>query len=263
MSDAGPPVEPTPQRERAPQRSSSQYTGIFRDKVVRVMAYVAAGLVIAFLVTVVSALFTGVLVPSGPRTVAEKDVAVAAAAIEAGSTDAAVWGRYMATLIAAEQYSRAQGVIDDARASLDDSATAEFTIAEARLHYAKGRYEDAVEAAEAAQKQISEQYEAALAGGGERARLARLDGLHANHGAAALIKAYSYEALGEWGKAIEQFDAYLESTPSAADILIDRGLAKIETGDTPGAEADLRAALAFLPDDREALDGLASIGVTP
>ena len=57
-------------------------------------------------------------------------------------------------------------------------------------------------------------------------------------------------------------DAYIAENPQAADILVDRGEAKIELKDNAGAEADFRAALKFVPDDKRAIAGLAKIGAT-
>lgn len=262
MPEAGPPAGQTPNKARR-GRPDTQRSGVFRDPVVRVMSYAALGLVIAFLVTVVSALLTGVLAPSGPRTALERETAVSGTAVREGSTDAAVWGRYIAALTATGQYSRARGLIGEARASLDDSATAEFTLAEARLYAAQKQHDRAIEAADAAMKQISEHHEKEIAAGGSRARSAELKGLPENYWSAVLVKAYAYRDLGEWDNAVEQFDIFLDQTPTAADILIDRGLTKIEAGDDTGAEVDLRAAMQFLPDDPDALEGLASIGVTP
>lgn len=257
MVDAGPPVE------AAAQAPKTRHRGIFRDPVVRVMTYVATGLVILFLVTVISALVMGVLAPTGPRTLAEKQIAVSGAAVRSGTADINAWGLYMSSLIEGDQYALAKRVIADGRASIDDSRTAEFTLAEARLYAAQKQYDSAIKSADAAMKQMNDVHESLLAGGGMTANSARLDGLPSNYYAAMLVKAYVYRDMGDWDKAVGQLDLYLEKEPTAADILIDRGMARIETGDTKGAEADLRTALSFLPDNAEAKEGLEKLGVTP
>jgi tetratricopeptide (TPR) repeat protein len=227
------------------------------------MTWTAVVILVLFLVTVISALVTGVLTPSGPRTLAEKQAAVAGEAVRQGSTDTAVWGQYIASLIASGQYARAKGVIADGRASIDDSQTAEFTLAEARLYGAQKQYDSAIESADAAMKQMKDYWDSLIAAGGMTANSARLDGLPSNYYEALLIKAYAYRDMRHWDKAIAEFDLYLDYEPTAADILIDRGMAKIETGDKSGAEADLRKALGFIPDSTEALRGLEKLGVTP
>lgn len=259
MSDDGSELtqapEPAPRRRR-----SSEPTGIFRDPVVRRMTYIAFGLVIVFLITVASALVTGVLGSGGPRTLAEKELAVYGAAVREGSTNPEVWATYISALVDAGQYGRAAGVITDARRSLDDSRTADITVAEARLFAAQNKTDAAIAAADAAMKQINDNWEARLAAGGNIAAGARVDGLPANYYTAILLKAYIYLDAKDHAAAVEQFDLYLEKYPTAADILIDRGLAKIELGDTAGAEADLRSGLKFDPGNAQALDALDSIG---
>jgi len=261
MSDDRPELNQTP--EPAPQRRrSSEPTGIFRDPVVRRMTYIAFGLVILFLITVASALITGVLGSNAPRTLSEKELAVYGAAVREGSVNPEVWATYISALVDAGQYGRAAGVIADARRSIDDSRTADISVAEARLFAAQNKTEQAIAAADAAMKQIKDNWEARLAAGGNVAAGARVDGLPANYYTAILIKAYIYRDAKDYSAAIEQFDLYLEKYPTAADILIDRGLAKIEVGDTAGAEADLRSGLKFDPGNAQALEALESIGAS-
>ena len=61
-------------------------------------------------------------------------------------------------------------------------------------------------------------------------------------------------------ESIEVLDLYLTDLPTAADVLVLRGDAKAESGDTEGAAADYRRALEFVPDLAEAQEGLAAIG---
>lgn len=259
MSDAGPDLNLSPEPASS-RRRSSEPTGIFRDPVVRRMTYIAFGLVILFLVTVASALVTGVLGSGGPRTLAEKELAVYGAAVREGSKSPEVWATYISALVADGQYGRAAGVIEDARRSLDDSRTADISIAEVRLFAAQNKTEQAIAAADAAMKQIQDNWEARLAAGGTIAAGARVDGLPANYYTAILLKAYIYRDAKDYASAVEQFDLYLEKYPTASDILIDRALAKIELGDIAGAEADLRSGLQFDPGNAQALDALDSIG---
>ena len=267
MTEVGP--EPhEPEEDGTAHTRGSPRASMFQDRVVRGMAGLAALLLVLFLVTVLSALLTGVISPSGPtspRTLAEKQVAVAGAAVEHGSTDPAVWGGYIAALISSGQHTRARGVISDARASMsvDDSATAEFTLAEARLLAAQGDHSGAIEIADAGMEQLNTAYDAIVAAGGDAAITAQADGIHPNYYTMALLKAYSFSELEEWDEAVAAFDTYMEWAPTAADVLIDRGWARLEAGDLSGAEEDFRAALRFLPDSAEALEGLEEIGATP
>jgi len=234
---------------------------MFDDPMVRTLGFVAFAIVVAFLIIALSAVLTGVTDRTGPRSLAEREVAVAGAAVSAGTKDPAVIGTYIAALISSGQYSRAEREIATARKSIDDSVTAEFTLAEARVLSARGKHQEAIRAGERALKQIDDAYKATLKLGGEKARVAQNDGLHQNYFDAVLVIAYANRELKQWDKTIEYFDIYIKANPSAADILIDRGNAKIETGDKAGAEADFRTALKYIPDSEEALSGLSRIGV--
>jgi len=241
--------------------AASPSRSMFRDPIVVRMMYVAVGIVLIFLVTVLGVLASGITKQSGPRTLAEQEAVISGEEVRQGSTNPAVWGQYIAALIASGQEGRAKNMIAKGRESIDDSATAEFTLAEVRLMAANEDFEGVVKAADDGMKQIQEAHDAALAKGGLAAQTANLEGLHMNYYILALLKADAYRELGDWAKAIEQFDLYIDRNPGAADILIDRGNAKIEVGDTDGAEADFRKALEFTPENPEALAGLEKIGV--
>lgn len=257
MRDAGTHAE-EPLEKKAPP--AKRRPGMMQDPVVRRMAFAAAALVVLFLATIVGVLVSGVTTPSGPRTLAERDAAVSGAAVLQGSTDVSVWGDYIAALIASGQTGRARDVIAQGRESVDDSMTAEFSLAEARLHVAQKDYDAAIEVAETGKKQIQDEHDAAVAGGGEKAQRARIEGLHENYYLLCILEADAYVELGEWASAIEQYDIYIARNAGAADILVDRGNAKIEIKDIEGAEADFRKALSFIPDDAGALAGLEKIG---
>ncbi len=260
MSDALPPVE-VDENESDTLVAVKPPAKMMNDPVVRRMVYIAAGLVIVFLLVIVTALLTGVATPSGPRTLAEREVAVAGAAVRAGSTDTAVWGQYIASLIADRQFGRARSFITQGRESLDDSKTAEFTLAEARLYSGQKQYEKAIAAAEQAKKQIKDAFDARIAQGGIVEKTAQLEGMHSNYYDAILVEAAAYRSLEDWKNAIAQYDLYIKGNPGASDIYVDRANVKIESGDVAGAEKDFTEALRFVPDDPEALAGLKKIGV--
>lgn len=233
---------------------------MFDDPVVRRMTYLSVAIVLLSLVSVLSILVTGVVAPTGPRTLAEKQLVVSRDAVAAGATNPVLWDQYIAALIDDGQFSRARNVIRDGRNSLDESSTAVFTIGEARLYRAQGDYEKAIEAADRAIDILDEDLEVRKSSGGGVARRANVSGHHENYYVAILLKADAYRSIGQFESAIEQYDAYIEEFKGAADILIDRANAKVEIGDTKGAEEDFRRALKFLPDSAEAAQGLEKIG---
>jgi len=260
MPEAGPPVE-TP-AESAPAPKKPARPSIFRDPAVVKMMWVAIGLVVLFLASVLGVVATGLLANTGPRTLAEKELAVASQAVQGGTRDAAVWGEYIVGLINTEQYGRAERAIADARSSSNDSATAEFTLDEARLFAAKDDPQAAIKAADKAMKAIEVAHKKALGASGYVAKAAEVSGLHENYYTATLIKAYAYRDLKQYAKAIEMFDVFITKNAGAADVLIDRGNVKIDAGDKKGAEKDFKTALKFMPGNDEALAGLKKIGAT-
>ncbi len=73
---------------------------------------------------------------------------------------------------------------------------------------------------------------------------------------AALIYA---QDLQEYERALEGFDTALRLNPTCAEALSSRGLTKSIVGDTAGAEADLLAALALIPNHPDALCNLGNL----
>ena len=132
------------------------------DPVVRRMVTAAIVIVIVFLIAVMGVLLSGVASPTGPRTLNENALSVSGEAVRKGNADPATWGAYIAALIANGRYSQAQNVIDDAKASTDDSDTAEFSVAEVRLSNARKDYKKSISVADEAQKQIKTTYQAKL-----------------------------------------------------------------------------------------------------
>jgi len=235
---------------------------MFADPVVRALAIVSAALVVLFLAGVVGLLSTGLLAPQGPRTLTEKELATARAAVSAGTTDTAMWGQYVAALVSAGQESRARSVLAEAREKLDDSTTGEFHLAEARIFMSEEDYEAAIKSAQSAMEQIQAKYDEGVAKGGLAGDRQKVAGLHDNYYISALIIAKASEGLGDWDAAIAHYDIYIAKFRGAADILVDRGNAKLEAGDAKGAKKDFEEALRFFPDSIEAREALDTIGAT-
>jgi len=262
MSDAGPSVqdreEPVAPRPPSPPRKP----GMLADPVVLWMTFAAFGIVVLALLVGLGVMVSGVASSTGPRTLDEKELVVTGQAVRSGKADSATWGAYIAALIANERYTQAQTVIDGFKKSNDSSATAEMEVAQARLDLARKDYQKVVSIGDAAQKSMKVIHQARLDGGGQDALTAKLDGLPDNWFALALIKAEAYKGLQDWKSVVKELDSYIAENPEAADILVDRGRAKVELGDKAGAKADFKKALRFIPDDKEALQGLNEIGAT-
>lgn len=260
MSNVRPSKDGAP-RGRQPQRRPGNE--MFRDPVVRRMTYVAIGLVILFLATVVGALFTGVIARSdNVDTAAERDLLIAKNSALAPGATGESWAPYIDALTASGDLRQAQLTLEHAKSSLPATVTVVpgLDLSEARLLRAQERYEAAVDAARSAMDGYDAAQQARLDKGGTVAETAREIGVDYRYYEAALVAAYSYVELSRWEEAVEMFDIYLAHETSAADIFVDRGNAKAELKDNAGAEADFRQALRFVPYDEGAKAGLEKIG---
>jgi len=262
MSEAAPNPE-TPPKRLEKQATKPRESGLLADPVVRVMAYVALGLLVLFLASVVSVLGTGVTQRTGPRSIAERRLMMASEQLEKGAKGEA-WAPYIDALIASKDLSAARVALSQARASATATMpVSDLDLAEARLLSADEQYESAVTMADKAMKGYLAERDARIAKGGEIATAARASGPGEGYYNAILVRAYALVKLKRWKEAIAAFDVYIKVYTTASDIFIDRGNAKVEIGDKAGAEKDFRSALKFVPYDEEAKAGLTRIGVTP
>jgi tetratricopeptide (TPR) repeat protein len=232
---------------RRPKRS------MFQDPVVRVMAWAAALIVLLCLAGVVSMLYFGMLDRNPiPRTMVERNVLVAEQAYSAGPVTAQEVLDYVTALSAAGRYETAQEVIDRTNSKVDQPG-GEIIFAQAGLMlarkdmgaYSRYRGADAIRAG----------YDAKIKKGA-LAATARISSFYAG---ADLIKATACERMGDSKRALELYDAYLKAVPTDVSALVNRANLRIAAGDAAGAKADFSAALRYVPDNQEALDGLKRI----
>jgi len=201
---------------------------MFADPLVRTMGWAGAFMLVAFLATIVGALFFGILDPPAPRTAVERDLAIAASKIESNEASATSedWYDYADALVASGRYSKADRVIQAARSGgFEDPAKQYFGLVETRLAIARGDFELALKESETAMKALESQlrveeeaYEAT-----KRPSVMIAEGLGENYQTLQLLRAEAFEALERYGEAVGELDAYLEKNTRAADILVWRG----------------------------------------
>lgn len=243
--------------------NDTQSTGMFADPVVRRMAWVGALVLLVFLITVVSALFFGILNPPAPRTAVERELALAEAKIDAESLAPEDWYAYITALVSSGQYGKAERMIETARVGgFEDPAKQYLGVAQVQLDLARGRWEDALSHSEAAMRALEEQLEVEKARYEETGKPTTMiaEGLGRNNDALHLNRAEAFEKLGRTDEAIAELDAYLENNERAADILAWRGDLKADAGDTASAIDDYRSALEYTPGDAELLSRLENLG---
>lgn len=257
VSPTGPEDAEQARRPAQPAVSRSR-ASIFADPVVRIMAWIAAGLMVLYLVGILSALLTGVLQSPAPRTASERTLDAAQSAVKAGDHSGKALADYANALIEVQQFGAAQDVIDTAPKSALGTPTGDLELARARLYLAEGNYAAAQTQADKAMKVIKVPYDAKIATAG--LNTAKTLGLNENYYSALLIKGAAAMAAGDPHGAIKSFDAYLDHDGFASDVLVQRAKAKTAIKDIAGAKADFQAALKYTPDYQSALDGLKTIG---
>ncbi len=62
--------------------------------------------------------------------------------------------------------------------------------------------------------------------------------------------------MGKWKDAVKTLDYAIELDPLGADLHTLRGWAKLRAGDKAGAKKDFQKALAYMPDNTSAAQGL-------
>lgn len=253
------PAVDEPTAVQAPRRKRS----IFDDRVVRRMALVALGLVIFYLVLIVGALLTGVLGNSAPKTIAEKNLAVWRAKIDAGSKDPLDWAQYAESLTNAGQYSSAQSVLNQAkRAKIEDPRKYWLALAQARLYLADKEYEKAVKESDRGLLGLKKQYAADMAEYVKTKKPTSMTGggLGDNFNALLIIKATAFEKDDKLKEAVQTVTLFLAQNPTAADILEWRGDMYAKLGETANAKADYQAATKFTDQDAQLKEKLSSLG---
>jgi len=250
VEDQGQPATATVRRKRS----------MFGDPLVKGMAIGAGVLVMLYLITVVSALLTGVVGSDQPRTRLERDIKIFEQETVAQPKNALVWATFIRALIADKEYRRAQDTIDKAMKVADQSRSQAITTTQAELYFAQGDYDQAIKLIDKTRKQMKDRYEVQKKKKGTPEYLG--ESINDNYWGMLLVKAEALVELGKKKEALKPLDEYIAANVGASDVLIRRGQLRVELGDKKGAEADFREALKFIPDDQQALDGLKQIGAT-
>lgn len=254
----GSEVEPVVEPKAIPQPVRKRRS-VFADPVVRAMAFFAFGLVVLYLVTVISALLTGIIGSSEPRTQLERDVQLYERLTRQNPKDVSAWQQYAFTLIEGERYSTAEEVLGRAQQSVSESSTMGFTTARAQLEFKRQSYDAAIKQCDVVQAKLTAYYQAQRTKPGTPEYLGAP--VNENYYTSLVIEAEARAAKKDIDGAIKTLDIILKDQPRAADVLSRRGDLKATAGDKKGAEADFREALKYLPDDPAALAGLKKIGV--
>lgn len=232
---------------------------MFDDPIVKWLSIGLGVVIVLFLSTILSALWLGILGSDVPKTALDRDLQAYSYQTESGSTDPAVWRGYVSALVDSGQLSKAQQVVELGLEVVDNRAGQDMQFAQTQVYYSSGKYQQAVDEATAAMKALNAYHEAQLKV--EKSPESKGEPISENYWGILYLRARSYMALGEWDKALEDWDTYLDERGGASDSYVLRGDVKAELGDAEGAEADYRTALKFIEDYQPALEGLEKLGV--
>lgn len=231
------------------------------DPVVRWLTLAIVGVVILWAVSMLSAMLFGLFTPPvAPRTAAERDLMVLTATVQSGKAKTQTYAQYIGTLISAGQLSKAQEALDQALKTTKVDKSYLYA-RQADLLLAQKDYQGTVEAADKAMAEAEKELKAFMDENvrNNRKRTAAAQ-IPSSYKESALAKAIALVASKDHANAIKSFDLYLKQSPTDSDILVQRGLSKIEVNDKDGAAKDFRTALKYIPDYEPALNGLKQIG---
>jgi len=239
------------------QARGKQRRSIWSDPVTRYLA-LAIGFVIAGgLMTLAAMLVLGVVplsqTPSS-RSVAQVGVQQADFKL---NPDAQNWGALIVVLGQSGRMVEAQQQLAAAqKTKLDVTQNQAILYAQAQLLIIQKKYGEALPVLEQVKSKLRDAYEKELKNGGDEQNWAVAHGMPTNHYAASLNIAQIYRAQGKKQEALDELNYYLKANPTEGGVLTDRASLKYEMGDFAGAAADYKQALTYLPDSKEAQDGL-------
>jgi len=234
-----------------------------RDPVARWLTIVIFVVVILWLGGLLSALMFGLITPAhAPRTETEAQLSSLGSLVQAGKATTQQYAQYVSALISAGEYDQAQQALNQGLKSAKTDKSYLYA-QQADLLLAEKDYKGASAAADTAMAQAQQELKAFEDENVKNNRVRTAGAVLADsYTDAALAKANALLALKDYPNAIKAFNLYVAQSPTDSDVLVQRGLAKIQVGDKTGAATDFRAALKYIPDYQPALDALKQIGAS-
>lgn len=233
---------------------------VFSDRIVALLIVLIGLAVIGGLLTLIFAFLSGVIsINDTPQTYKEFTVSSARSRLDAVDDleKPQAWAEYIMALVDVGQMSDAKAQLTAFEAAdLDMTRTQAAKFARAYIMEFDNQPDEAVKLYRELSDDLMKAYDEMYAKGGDK-NWATAYGIPNNYYLAHLRISGIAMQKEDWETAIEAMGVYLEGNPTHAGILIDRGNAKLEMGDKEGALEDFNAALKFLPDNREALEGKA------
>ena len=245
-----------------PKTASKKPKSGAADPYIRNLLVIASLVIVGALLTMIFAALSGVINFDQTRvaTIDEFGVARAIAYAEDEQTAGAT-SQLALSLIENNQFVEAERVITEAleREWPDTERNQGIRFAYAVFAHRQGEVDTAIERYIYVMENLRADFERVYNSDVDP-NWARAFGLHPNYFESAIALSFLYRYKGDHAKEVEMLDIALYGMPTAADLLVFRGDAKLELGDNEGAIADFNEALRFIPDDEYALRGLELAG---
>ncbi len=225
------------------------------DPVSRWLLGVSFGLIVVLLVTTGAMLYYLTTLNHAPRTAIEREVVVWETAVVERPGDAQAWGQLAYAYAAAERWGDALDTVDRGIKTTDQKA---LVVVEADILRFAGRYTEARAAYDRAETEIKN-------------LVARVKeeqqkkGVYVEQTDQSLTgvfygRALTRYELGDLDGAIEDVKKAIALAPEQASMSVTLGEYYLEAGEKQKAREMFTAALKYIPDYQEALDGLQRAG---
>lgn len=221
------------------------------DPVVGVLLRIALTLIVVVLLTAALMLLTVRGRNSAPRSVAERDISTWETATSEHPSDSNAWARLSSAYADAKRYDDAINTARRGRAITGEDI---LWLVEADALRASGKYEQAVQAYTQAEKAITADQKVVSSGLKKKNIYVAFpsDAI----GLARYGRALSEYELGDLRAASRDMSMAVDVAPDQAYMSVKLGDYRLKAGDEVGASAAYKAALKYVPDYKEALDGL-------
>lgn len=226
-----------------------------RDPIAHAMLVFAMALVVTLVATTGVLYFYLSTLNKAPRTTVERDVAAAEAVVSEEPTSAAAWAALAYAYAQADRYEDALDALKRAE-SADDAES--LVVVRADILRLAGRTREALTEYDRALTETKKLR--------ERIRIERAKkGITGDIGDDGLLQVYwgrglAKRDLGDVKGAIADLELASKENSRQVDVWVALGDLYAKSGDTDKAERAYRAALTFVPDFGEALEGLRALG---
>jgi len=212
------------------------------------------------LTVVLYGLLVGFLRPTTPRTATEANLTVLKAAVQKSPESGENWLNYVQALSASGQTPEAWDQLDRARKSLKGLELTYADLAEVHLLFTDKEYAKAEKLAVSATARDATERKKWIQS--QATRGITVNSADIPFEAAIGLRVYQARSAGaqkDWKGAVEALNAGLVFDSRASDLLVLRGDAYAELGETEKARADYESAMDYIPDFQPAKAGLARL----